>query len=724
MMKLLITLVFIQFTSVLPAQSNWFWANPIPQGYDINSVTFIDSQTGLAAGNYGAILRTNDGGESWNPVYVSYRNDFLCVHHLIGSTAFISGSNGVLLRTLTGGTSWERISANIADTINSIFFTDQNSGYVACGRGKVYKTTNGGSEWSEQFTGINTTLKSIFFLNRDTGFASGDNGRALKTTNGGLNWSSIANNQGSDYNAVWFRNVNTGFIAGGSQGSSTLRRTTNSGQSWQSLFVALNAGELTQIFFEDDNTGYISGKSNTLFITTNGGVNWGFANNITQPGFGFNTVHFSSTQNGFLGGTYGLIYKTTNAAASWNQKLPYGLMENAREIEVPDYQTAYVLTTSKLMKTTDGGGNWSILADNYAPYREIEFLSSNTGFIWRNFELYLTTNGAISWNHITQNVDSVWTYQFTNANTGFAWRIASALEFYRTSNFGQNWARMNIENLWYYYFVDSMTGYGAVITGPRTFDLVKTTSSGLNWSYVGHLNVDTLTSCRELYFINETTGFSVQEYRDMNNNDRLLNIYRSSDGGIYWQKVYTTGVFFWRWDNPKEYKMNFANLSTGYLAGIADTTIRTTDGGVTWVNYMVGDRRINEIEFIDQNTGYLIGAGGMILKSTNGGTLNISGSSGNNTEQFILLQNYPNPFNPITIIRYSLPDAAHVRLSIYDLAGRKVATLVNEYKSAGDHVSEFGSNHDSNGISLSSGVYFAVLEAGSRSISIRMALIK
>lgn len=69
-------------------------------------------------------------------------------------------------------------------------------------------------------------------------------------------------------------------------------------------------------------------------------------------------------------------------------------------------------------------------------------------------------------------------------------------------------------------------------------------------------------------------------------------------------------------------------------------------------------------------------------------------------ETFELYQNYPNPFNPTTVISYQLPVAGEVTLNVYDLLGREVATLVDEYKPAGRYEVEF------NGLYLSSGVYF------------------
>ena len=85
---------------------------------------------------------------------------------------------------------------------------------------------------------------------------------------------------------------------------------------------------------------------------------------------------------------------------------------------------------------------------------------------------------------------------------------------------------------------------------------------------------------------------------------------------------------------------------------------------------------------------------------------------------FLLAQNYPNPFNPSTSIRFNLPQAGHVTLTIYDLFGRAVATVVNGQTPAGSHEVAF----DARG--LASGFYVYRLHAGRFSETKTMTLIK
>jgi flagellar hook assembly protein FlgD len=77
-----------------------------------------------------------------------------------------------------------------------------------------------------------------------------------------------------------------------------------------------------------------------------------------------------------------------------------------------------------------------------------------------------------------------------------------------------------------------------------------------------------------------------------------------------------------------------------------------------------------------------------------------------------LEQNYPNPFNPKTTIAFSLPTAGKITLEIFDVLGRKVRTLLQDYLPAGDYQAAWDGRNDF-GQTLSSGVYIYQLRAGS-----------
>ena len=82
------------------------------------------------------------------------------------------------------------------------------------------------------------------------------------------------------------------------------------------------------------------------------------------------------------------------------------------------------------------------------------------------------------------------------------------------------------------------------------------------------------------------------------------------------------------------------------------------------------------------------------------------------------MQNYPNPFNPTTIITYSIAKESHVTLTVFNLLGQKVKTLVDQEKPIGTYIINF----DSSG--LSSGVYFYSVKAGDFFQVRKMLLLK
>lgn len=99
------------------------------------------------------------------------------------------------------------------------------------------------------------------------------------------------------------------------------------------------------------------------------------------------------------------------------------------------------------------------------------------------------------------------------------------------------------------------------------------------------------------------------------------------------------------------------------------------------------------------------------------------GLDSQNPRGFELVQNYPNPFNPATQIQFTLQSSADVKLDIFDVTGRLVATLINDSMNAGSHTVTWNATNNA-GVSVGSGVYIYRLTVGEEVQSRTMTLIK
>ena len=119
-----------------------------------------------------------------------------------------------------------------------------------------------------------------------------------------------------------------------------------------------------------------------------------------------------------------------------------------------------------------------------------------------------------------------------------------------------------------------------------------------------------------------------------------------------------------------------------------------------------------------QNELYVCCANGIVYRFNKSDLVGVNNNLNIVPENFSLDQNYPNPFNPTTSIKYSVPELLKVKLSVFDITGKEINTLVNEKQSIGRHEIKF------NAADLSSGIYFYELNTGSFREVKRMVLVK
>src|SRR6056297_694411 len=126
-------------------------------------------------------------------------------------------------------------------------------------------------------------------------------------------------------------------------------------------------------------------------------------------------------------------------------------------------------------------------------------------------------------------------------------------------------------------------------------------------------------------------------------------------------------------------------------------------------------------EFISRSTDYVGNAEELRSEADTRTEVQLSTSSEPSSgipNQFVLEQNYPNPFNPTTTIQFGLPETGNVSLEVFDMTGRRVATLVNESKTAGWHTVTFDASN------LASGMYIYRIQSGEFITTRKLILVK
>jgi len=397
-----------------------------------------------------------------------------------------------------------------------------------------------------------------------------------------------------------------------------------------------------------------------------------------------------------------------------------------------------------VLKTLDGGNSWvTIQLPNNYNLKSICFADSLTGWVtgYKNLGtgiILKTNDSGISWS--TSYVCSEWSIlhslYFLNADTGWAaGEIAlpvneSSALILRTTDGGLTWNECQPWSLYgpvkSIYFLNSRLGWAAGVfmyTG-ITIEyplLYRTINSGINWQSVSQYD-SIYAGYHSIFFADSLTGWVCGWKWD----DHYLNMYgivrKSIDGGATWDAL-TNAEFL----NDNFTDLFFINQNVGWVLGSYSNNIyKTEDGGLNWVAQPSNTTEyLDAVFFLNPDTGWVVGSHGVILKTGSGGVLSEPGNSESPAipQLFVLHQNYPNPFNSGTIINYQLPAAGEVAITIYNLLGQKVRTLVSGRKPAGAHRVKWDGRDDL-GREVASGVYVCRLKAGVFEKSSKMLLIR
>ena len=189
-------------------------------------------------------------------------------------------------------------------------------------------------------------------------------------------------------------------------------------------------------------------------------------------------------------------------------------------------------------------------------------------------------------------------------------------------------------------------------------------------------------------------------------------LYKTIDGGQTWTELKTN-------INTQIKSLYFNDNEVGWAISYYNL-LKTIDGGGKWS--FLQSQNTNYLECVhspNNQVAWTVGYYGTILKTKTSNTHVEKNDFISKPTIYLLSQNYPNPFNTITTITYTLSEPSIVTLEIFDLLGRKVATLVNDYQIAGNHKINFNATDG-----LPSSLYIYRLNAGKFSQSRKLLFLK
>jgi len=482
------------------------------------------------------------------------------------------------------------------------------------------------------------------------------------------------------------------------------------------------------IMFASSFTIRLSFKSEGVYVTTDGGVNW----------FGSDTCTGSPISN--HGGDPGpIIDKDGRLILTHQGGFVLGMYSNYSTDLGQTWSSNYQIAGNDQDK-----GSPATDAIPSSPYY------GRTYLVWTRFTnpfpiaLSYTTNGGVNWSGVIQLNNSQPSHQSLGpvlvvgpggkCYASWASSILTSpfnedcIGFGVSTNGGVSWNNNECAYDCNGIKSSSLSPWGIRVNGYPSMDIDKTGGSRNGWIYIvtAEKNLLPAGSDPDIVFHRstdegQTWSAGVRVNQDAFNNGKIqilpaINV--DDQGGI-------NVVYF---DN----RNISLDSSQVYLS-------RSTDGGITWRDYLISDHNFkpkgiagagsgNQGDnigvtsvgkklwpvWMDDNTGvYQVWTASVDLN-----TIGVNQISDLVPDGYSLSQNYPNPFNPTTNLEFGISDLGIVSLKVYDLLGKEVKTLVSENLKAGRYKVEF------DGSGLSSGIYFYKIETGDFIQTKRMLLIK
>lgn len=578
------------------------------------------------------------------------------------------------LRTTDGGITWLIMPDNVSAELWGVDNAGPDSIWISGNYGNLRFSSNGGITFETQTPGFGSFLFGIDFINSSEGWIAADLGRVLRTTNAGQNWSTQTTPVSSRLYDVCFVDSQNGWAVGR---DGTIVHSTNGGANWERQ-TSNTSQRLYGVKFTDPNNGWVVGWGGMVLHTTNGGSNWEAVDlgSVTEKYH----VDFSDSLHGIIVGWDGELFITSDAGASW-QQVSAGTSKDFYGVDYGDDQTLIAVGSGIIERSIDGGQTWTNQ-------------TSGVESAWLN--VIATKPGNVDPGQqviICGHMDNTSEQPQVRApgaddNGSGTVGVIEAARIFRDFNFEKTikfclWSGEEQGLLGSEAYASDAAGRGDTIVGVFNYDMIAWDGNG-DGSI--ELHCGTMPSSQDLGHIFEEVVTDYQlpldpEFLTWNSTDR-------SDHASFWDYGFPAIL------GIEDFSSDF---NPYYHTTSDDMPI------------------IDEALFTYFVKGGIGSAATLALIDTaNVGVDDVIITPG----QYLLHRSYPNPFNSATTISFTLTSPANVALCVFDISGRKVATLYEGAMASGSHSITWNSGQ------IASGTYLYKITASDKTAVGRMTLLK
>jgi photosystem II stability/assembly factor-like uncharacterized protein len=604
--------------SVQVGSSGWQWGNPLPQGNSLRTMSFA-GVSGYAAGDFGTLLRTTDGGATWSGLLSGTFTNLTEVQAIDANAVFAAGGC-VARRSDDGGATFTRVAftpveSSCKEQFAAGWFVNRQTGFLVLTDGTVLRTDNDGDTFAQKnplpgtrAPGGTATPVDVRFLTDQIGVGATSDGKIYRTTDGANSWT-VVNATNRAVHAFVFFDASTGIAVGD---GSLFLVTKDGGATWTPKDIGIPPTNLRSIACATPKLCVMTTEPGTALVRTDDGgdtaklvtpsqdpifaagfasatrVAAGGATGATaisdDAGLNFTPIggrlsgSYSRVRAGGLTGTAfapgdnGSLAKTTDGGKTWTRG-NVATSEDVIDVAFPTAQVGYALDSSGgLFRTNDGGGTWKTL---------------DTGTTARPFQIAAPTTSTII--------------------------LAGPTGMRRSTNSGDTFSTVTGKDV-VKAKLDAIDRAGSALFASGSRDLLRSTDRGKTWKAI-HKPAVSRRPARVLQvdFLDAKTGYFLAQGGAL---------WRTANGGRTWTALPGVGT-------DTAYGIAFSSKTKGYLVidRFGDVSqrsgflLKTTDGGGTWHPQFVVSAPIlgAGIAATSGATDYLLGGQSSFLFTTTSG---------------------------------------------------------------------------------------------------------